>query len=64
MGLLGNQIRPENVEQVIKAFENYMDYEKYDLAKQELDQLEALLGKEHPDVSTRKAEYMMEAMEE
>lgn len=62
--MLGHHMRPENVERLIEAFEMHMDRDEYAEAKESLLQLERILGKEHPDVTVRKSEYALEAVEE
>ncbi len=59
--MLGYHMRPENVENLIENFEDYMDKDEYTKAGEELTKLVSILGTEHPKVLAMKSEYEMEA---
>ena len=61
--MLGYQMRPEKVENLIEEFEKSMDREDYANAKEILVQLVQILGEEHPKAIALKSEYEIEAEE-
>lgn len=61
--MLGYYMRPAKVENLINEFEKRMDREEYPEAKEALNQLIDILGKEHPEVIALESEYRIEAEE-
>ena len=61
--MLGYYMRPAKVEDLIEEFGKRMDREEYSQAKEILEQLTEMLGKEHPEVIALESEYEIEAEE-
>lgn len=61
--MLGYYMRPAKVEDLIEKFGKSMDREEYAQAKNVLEQLTELLGKEHPEIIALESEYETEAEE-
>lgn len=60
-GMLGKHIRPEKIDKLISGFQDSMDIEDYEKAKQLLEETKKELGEEHPDVISMQSEYNLEA---
>lgn len=61
--MLGYYMRPAKIEDLIEKFGKSMDREEYTQAKNILEQLTELLGKEHPEIIALESEYDTEAEE-
>lgn len=61
--MLGYYMRPAKIEDLIEKFGKSMDREEYAQAKNILEQLTELLGKEHPEIIALESEYDTEAEE-
>lgn len=58
--MLGYYMRPEKIEKLIDKFEDHMDRDEYEQAKEALSSLIRLLGDEHPEVIALRSEYETE----